>query len=162
MDKQAPPPEAVLLTVARKAAGMKTPDVARAAGISKARLSQIENGYERRAGRYSPVRGKDDTIAHVAAVVGVTPEQLEEARRPDAALILREILRRDQETDAALDLIEQTWGSVGYAPEFIQRIYASPRWSAAETFSLVRSYIDSQQNPGGPGSPGDEREPRSA
>ena len=162
MDKPAPPPEAVLLTVARKAAGMKTPEVALAAGISKARLSQIENGYERRAGRYTPVRGKDDTVAHVAAVVGVSPERLEEAGRPDAAVILREILRRDDEPDAALELITRTWGSPDFAPDFIQGIWHADMWTPGQKLSLVRSYIDSQQNPGNPGSLGEEREPRSA
>src|ERR1700724_3412021 len=78
---------------------MKTPDVAKAAGISKARLSQIENGYERRAAGYRPVRGRDDTIAHLADAVGVSPERLERAGRPDAARVLREMRRQDDDED---------------------------------------------------------------
>ena len=65
-------------------------------------------------------------------------------------------------TEDVMDLIREAWGDVDYAPEFIQRIFGTERWSAEEKLSLVRSYIDSQQNPGGPGSPGDERESRSA
>lgn len=93
MSTPQPPPEAVVLRLARKAAGRRSPEVARAAGISKARLSQIENGYETRFGQRRPVQGKDGTIAHLAATLGVGPERLEEAGRPDAAAVLREMLR---------------------------------------------------------------------
>ena len=94
MTRPEPPPEAVLLRLARKAAGIGTRDAAAAGGISKARLSQIENGYERRMGQYKSVHGKDSTVAHLAAFTGVTPEELDEAQRPDAAAVLRVILRR--------------------------------------------------------------------
>lgn len=73
---------------------MKLPAAAKAAGISKARWSQIESGFESRFGGYREVRGRAGTIAHMAAAVGLDPDRLEtEGRRPDAAAVLREILR---------------------------------------------------------------------
>ena len=96
MNRPSPPPEAVILRLARKAAGISGPDASRAAGISKARLSQIECGYETRLGGLRPVRGKDATIARLAAVVGVTPERLDNAGRGDAAAVLREIQQHPQ------------------------------------------------------------------
>jgi hypothetical protein len=96
MDKPAPPPEAVLIRIAREAARIKTPASSRAVGISTARWSQIEQGYETKPGGvYKPVRAPDGTLAHMASAVGVSPERLEQAGRPDAADILREILRQD-------------------------------------------------------------------
>lgn len=101
MGKPEPPPEATLLRLARMASGIRTPVAAAAAGISKARLSQIENGYEKRAGQYRSVSGSDAVIAHLAAVSGVTPRELDEAGRPVAASVLRIILAR-QETGPAV------------------------------------------------------------
>jgi transcriptional regulator with XRE-family HTH domain len=90
----APPPEGVLIRLAREAAGLRVADVARKAGVSIARWSQIENGRETRAGVVKPVRSKPGTLAHMANAVGVTPERLEtEGERPDAARVLREIVR---------------------------------------------------------------------
>lgn len=95
MEKPAPPPEAVLLAVALDAVNMSGTEAATRAGISKQRLSQVLNGMSGHGmtrGRPAPRR----VIAHIAAVVGVTPEQLEQAGRADAAKVLREILRREE------------------------------------------------------------------
>lgn len=92
MEKPTPPPEAVLIRRAREAARIKTPAASRAAGISTARWSQVENGYETRLGRPKPVRAPAGTLAHMAHAVGVTPERLEAVGRSDAAEILREII----------------------------------------------------------------------
>ncbi|WP_340382242.1 hypothetical protein U5640_36190 [Streptomyces sp. SS7] len=89
-----PPAEAVLIRVARQARGLSPEEAAALLPIrlSGARWRQIENGYERR-NPPKPVRAPDKTLAHMAHAVGVTPERLEEAGRPEAAEILREILR---------------------------------------------------------------------
>ena len=100
--KPAPPPAAALLRLARKAAGLSVSEAARQAsasmprGISTARWSQIENGYEIRAGGHiHPVEAEAGMLAHMAGIVGVSPERLEtEGQRPDAAEIVREIARR--------------------------------------------------------------------
>lgn len=94
MERPPARPEGALIRLARNAAGLTVPDAARAAGISKARWSQLESGRETRNGEEREVNGKPSTIAHMARVVGLSPERLEtEGRRPDAADVLREILR---------------------------------------------------------------------
>lgn len=149
MDKPAPPPEAVLLRRARLAAGMKMPEVARAAGISKARLSQIENGFERRLGSYRPVRGGDGTIAHLAAAVGISPSRLREAGRADAAAVLEEIERRArperapaEQKDRIVALVEVTWGSMEDAPEHVRIFATAEQFPEDFRLSMIEGYID--------------------
>ena len=98
MTKPSPPPEAVLIRLAREAARIRAPAAAKAAGISPARWSQVETGYETRLGNVKPVRAPAGTLAHMAHAVGVSPERLEETGRPDAAVVLREIARREAES----------------------------------------------------------------
>lgn len=96
MDRPAPP-EATLIRTARKAAGLSIEAAAEQAGaLSFVRWSQIENGYESRGGQRRPIRGTDTHIAHMAHVVGISPERLEHAGRPDAAVVLREIILQEQ------------------------------------------------------------------
>jgi transcriptional regulator with XRE-family HTH domain len=73
---------------------MSVANAADAAGISKARWSQIENGRESRAGEIRPVSATDGLLAHMAYAIGVTPERLADAGREGAALVLREIQAR--------------------------------------------------------------------
>jgi hypothetical protein len=115
MDRPQPPPEATLIRLAREAAGIKAPAAAESAGISAARWSQIEVGYESRLGRYKPVRARDGTLAHMAYAVGLSPVRLEQAGRPEAAEVLREIHRRE---DARSDSIPEGTESLdGLTPE---------------------------------------------
>ena len=95
MIKPEPTPEGALIRLAREAARIKTPAAARAARISTARWSQVEQGYETKPGRYLPVSAPAATVAHMANAVGVEPERLAEAGRPDAAKVLYEIIRRE-------------------------------------------------------------------
>lgn len=94
MERPPAPPEAVLIRLAREAAGITVAEAAKTAGVSVARWSQIEAGSEMRHGQVSPVTGKAGTIARMAhAVPRISPERLAaEGRRPDAAEILREIV----------------------------------------------------------------------
>jgi transcriptional regulator with XRE-family HTH domain len=85
-----PSPEGALIREARRAAGLSFRKIAGRAGISYGRWRQIEAGYQNvTLGVYEPVRAPDRTVARMAAVVGVSPEQLEEAGRADAAAVLR-------------------------------------------------------------------------
>lgn len=103
MGKPPAPPEAVLIRLAREAADIRVADAARRAGVSIARWSQIENGSEIRHGTVTPVTGRAGTIARMAAEVGVSPERMaKEGRRPDAAEILREIIRQQADSRAVL------------------------------------------------------------
>ncbi|MFJ9895280.1 hypothetical protein ACIQPR_18385 [Streptomyces sp. NPDC091280] len=127
------PPEALLIRLARQAKGL-SPEAAAALlpiKLSGNRWRQIEKGYERRVPLKS-VRAPDATLAHMAHVVGVSPERLDDVDRPDAANILREILRSDGETPAnseALTTREQ---------EMLAEMVAS----AAEGFDLTPEQLD--------------------
>jgi transcriptional regulator with XRE-family HTH domain len=82
----------VLIRLVREARGIKIPEAASRAGISKGRWSQVELGYESRDKQYKPVKGSAGVIAHMADQIGLPPERLEtEGERPDAAEVLREI-----------------------------------------------------------------------
>jgi hypothetical protein len=77
------------MTKALTGAKLSAREAARRAGISEGRWRQIAAGYQVvSAGVYAPVHGPAQTLARMAAVVGVTPAQLTEAGRPDAAQAL--------------------------------------------------------------------------
>lgn len=83
-------PEGALIAAALKRSRMSQRQAAAKAGISENRLRAIVHGYQTvSAGTYAPVRGPADTVARIANVAGVTPDQLEEAGRGDAAEELR-------------------------------------------------------------------------
>jgi hypothetical protein len=95
--RPSPPPEATLIRLAREAANIKAPAAAKVAGISPARWSQVETGYETRLGNARPVRAPDGTLAHMAFAVGLAPHRLDQVGREGAADVLREILRQHAE-----------------------------------------------------------------
>lgn len=95
MEHPLPPPEAVLIRLVRQAAHLSIAAAAERAGISTARWTQIEQGYETRGGERKPAWAPPDTLAHMAAAVGVSADRLEtEGKRPDAAAVLREMQRQ--------------------------------------------------------------------
>lgn len=128
MEKPAPPPEAVLIRLVREASGISVADAAKAAGISKARWSQVESGSETRLGRYRPVTGSRMLIAHMAAAVGADPERLAATgpRGAEAAQVLAEIVR--QREAGQHHLAED--GRPLYADPEDQRV-ADDAWEAA-------------------------------
>jgi transcriptional regulator with XRE-family HTH domain len=118
-----PPPEAVLIGRARQACGLTMSEAAARCHVVKAsRWGQIENGYVMKGGERAPTRAGAMQLAHMARVVGLSPDRLGEVQRQDAAEILREILHQETEkageypdpTDAdecavwSLDLPEET------------------------------------------------------
>jgi transcriptional regulator with XRE-family HTH domain len=107
-------PEGVLIAAAAKAKGLSARQAAKEAGMSDARWRQIVNGYASAgAGQVVVVEAPEETLARMARVVDVTPEQLREVGRPDAA-------------DALLVLggmyAESDWQNVGTALERLQSI----------------------------------------
>lgn len=150
-----PPPEGVLIKLARQARGL-TPEAAAELTpiqIKGGRWRQIESGYERKnppKRAYAP----DLTLAHMAHAVGVMPERLEEARRPEAADILREILRKEaerasqphtpspsleQELELGRRLLASTVRELGLSPD-----------EADEAWRLAREDIIRTHRPEGP------------
>lgn len=95
-DTPAVPPEALLIRRARLAAGLKVHEAAVRAGMSPTRWTQIETGHETRRGKQAPAFAPDGRLAAMARVVGVTPQELAEAGRKDAAGVLDEMLRRER------------------------------------------------------------------
>lgn len=99
-----PSPEAQLIRLAREASGLSPEEAADRTPIrlKGARWRQLERGYETRE---RPIKPKAKTLAHMAAVVGLTPERLAESGRQDAASILQEIqlqaAKRNAERSAA-------------------------------------------------------------
>ena len=95
-----PPPEGDLIRIARDARGYSLADVAAfvvemfGGSLSASRLSQIETGNQKKRGSAIEVRAGDARLAHIAYVVGTSPDQLAQAGRPESAEILREILRQ--------------------------------------------------------------------
>lgn len=102
-------PEGVLLAQAMELKQLSARAAAQMAGMSDARWRQIINGYAAAgAGQVVEVTGPDDTIARMARVVDVTPEQLRKAGRPEAADLLLVLTGTEAEKD---------WQGVGTALE---------------------------------------------
>jgi hypothetical protein len=94
------PPWGTLISAALAREGLSARAAARRAGLSEGRWRQITGGYQVVSpGVYAPVRGPATTLARMAAVAGVTAEQLRAAGRDDAA----GLLDRQQETRPAAD-----------------------------------------------------------
>jgi hypothetical protein len=87
-----PPPWGSLITAGIRRAGLSAREAARRAEISEGRWRQITGGYQVVSpGVYAPVRGPASTLAKMAAVAGVTPAELEQSGRPDAAAVLAQL-----------------------------------------------------------------------
>ena len=83
-------PEGKLIERAQKRSSLSQRQAAPLAGISENHWRNIVKGYSTvSAGVTAPIRGHAETVARMAQVVGVTPEQLTEAGRDDAAVELR-------------------------------------------------------------------------
>lgn len=94
------PPEGKLIRAALAASGLSQRKAAKRAGISDTRWRQIVAGYQSVGGEPVVFRSLDETLARMAHVVGVRPEELADAGRPEAAEVLRGIgaQRRDADT----------------------------------------------------------------
>ncbi|MGW0039861.1 hypothetical protein [Gordonia sp. NPDC003376] len=98
------PPEARLIDAAQKAAVPKLSmrKAAEMAGMSEGRWRQIVKGFQGTGTGRIPVVAPDETIARMALTVGLAPDQLDEAGRPDAAGILRHLLATSEQPDVEL------------------------------------------------------------
>lgn len=97
-DMPPPTPEGELIRTAREAhiPRLSIREAARRVGLSFEIWGATERGYQS-LGRGKPVRKADSshvTVAQMAFAVGVSPEELAETGRADAAATLREIIRR--------------------------------------------------------------------
>lgn len=86
------PPEGRLIADAANHLDLSIREAAKRAGISYGRWRQIVMGYQNISpGVYGAVHAPAKTVAKMAKVVGVTPAQLTEAGREDAAAFLAEL-----------------------------------------------------------------------
>jgi hypothetical protein len=82
-----------------------TPEAAAARAkirISGRRWRQIEDGEETHGGK--PAVAGDSQLAHMAAVVGVDPDELDKQGRAEAGEILRAIKHREESQPAGRDI----------------------------------------------------------
>ena len=95
--RPAQPPEGKLIAAAQERSGQSIRKAAEQAGISYGRWRQIASGVQHVSpGNYAAVHAPAKTVARMAAVVGITAEQLEtEGQRPDAAEALREMRKAE-------------------------------------------------------------------
>jgi transcriptional regulator with XRE-family HTH domain len=103
-----PPPEARVLRVARIGHQMSVREAAQRAGVSVSLWRQVEAGYMTPTkGMHTPKIAPAPTLARMAKAVNLSVEDLEsEGRRPDAAEILREIIRQ-RNTDGSIPVHQQ-------------------------------------------------------
>lgn len=95
MTTHEPPPEARLIERLRKdlVPPLSMREAARRAGISVATWTQNEQGYRKVTQHVViPITATAEKLARMALVVGATPEQLREAGREDAAVMLAKII----------------------------------------------------------------------
>lgn len=78
-----PPFDAALIERKRKQAGKSAREAAIAAGLSPTHWREVERGL---------AAASAETMARMASVIWVTPEELDTAQRPDAAAELRRLL----------------------------------------------------------------------
>src|SRR6185503_6062583 len=97
-------PEGKLIETAMTAKRLSARRAAREAAMSEGWWRQIVNGYVSVSGQAAPIRGADNTLARMARVAGVTPEQLRAAGRPEAADVLLTLAGMQAENE---------WQSVG-------------------------------------------------
>lgn len=105
MSKPEPTPEGALIRRVRLASGRRIAGCVaemerRSFHFSVSRWSQIENGYEGSLEDPKPANAPPGTLAHMARVLRISPERLEKAGRRDAAEVLIEIMRIDEEAAA--------------------------------------------------------------
>lgn len=117
-------PEGVLIQRVMQQRGLSASRVARLAGISPERWRQITNGYEA-AGRGQRVEviAPAGTLAKMAHAIGISPEQLEEAGRTDAAQVLRDLQQVQPQPVTSLDVsVLRAIANSPDRPEHLRRI----------------------------------------
>ncbi|MEU5884609.1 helix-turn-helix transcriptional regulator [Spirillospora sp. NPDC047279] len=120
--------------------------LAKVIGISGKRWRDIERGLDAN-GR--PTQARAQTLADIAKVLGIGPEQLEEAGRADAARILSAVTRDRAETEPALAGIVQPEATpVALLQQILQvldEIRTDDRLSAGQRRQLEEAFVTGLQ-----------------
>ena len=89
-ERPAQPPEGKLIADALERSGMSIRQASKRAGLSYGRWRQITSGVQNVSpGEWARVTGPAATVARMARVVNLTPDQLAEAGREDVAEAMR-------------------------------------------------------------------------
>lgn len=102
-DKPEQPAEGALIQRAMIRERLSARQAATKAGMSEGRWRQIVSGYQSARGQHIPVTAPAPTLAHMAKAVGLTPEDLTEAGRGDAADVLRDLAQTRPEPKPPLE-----------------------------------------------------------
>lgn len=131
-----PTPEGALIRRAMIRKGVNAPDVADQAGITAGRWRHIVNGAQPLGGgKYNRVVAPAATLARMARAVDVTPEQLEQAGRRDAAEVLRDLLA-SQQPNSATAFTDPATGEV-YEEQWERDIWDLTSLDMAERRKLI-------------------------
>lgn len=135
-------PEGALLEQALKRDKRSARAVAPLAGITDTRWRQIVKGYQSVGGQTVPVIAPAATLARMAEVAGITPDQLREAGRDDAALVL-EAMGATKRSGVALEVTATltAGGRASRAIDEIDMIYASKSMTAEEKLLAIRTVL---------------------
>lgn len=128
-----PPPEAQLIRRSREALGLSPEQAAERLKIkmSARRWRQIEDGFETRGGKPAPAG--DMQLAHMAHVVNMSPEELEQVDRPEAAEILRRMLHLEETTAGSAEDREAREARAQRLEEYGYALLAEARELRGET-----------------------------
>jgi hypothetical protein len=101
-ERPAQPPEGRLIAEALERSGLSIREASRRARLSYGRWRQITSGVQNVSpGEWARVTGPARTVARMAAVVGVTADQMAAAGREDVAVIIRDRPASQPDTDIA-------------------------------------------------------------
>lgn len=129
------PPEGEIIEAARRRHRLSQNKAATKAGISGTRWRQVVKGVASGGkGVVLPTRGNAETVAHMAHAVGVSPDQLAEADRDDAADVLRGL-----ELDNATEQDRPTLHD-----GFERSVWADTSLSVDKKLDLIAQYRASQ------------------
>lgn len=140
MTKPDPTPEGALIRAALTTrTHLSARKAAEAAGISEGRWRQIVSGYQvPTRGTYIEVIGPPETVAAMARVARVTPEELTEAGRDDAATVLRST------PDPAEEVEAPAWDGELEGPTTPLRDEEVLRWRTGETGRRYRLEVPTE------------------
>jgi hypothetical protein len=102
-DKPEQPAEGAAIQRAMIRERLSARQAAPLAGMSEGRWRQIVSGYQSVGGQHLPVKAPAATLARMAQAVKLTPEDLIDAGRRDAAEVLRDLNSSAPATDKARD-----------------------------------------------------------
>lgn len=132
-------PEGKLIQDALKADGRSLRQVAPLAGITEARWRQLVKGtLTVGAGHVTAQVAPPMTLARMADVVGVTPHQLADAGREDAAAMLERIRA---EADRGGSVAPGPASTTGQQADEIDLIYASKSMTAEQKLKAIRQVL---------------------